>query len=285
MPALGTKTFTNPALDHRFIQVLFYSVMLFNVTIQFEFMFLLPHFLKLYNKFVAYKDKYGVSGDFSLFHIIASSSSLTLFLMEGIADLYYLRRRMNNLENEEGLSPCTFEIYGFSIFCRNLNLLTTATFILFHVSMVYALAFFYIFTFMIEQRLLRIQQLLSLDVFQDQICTIQSRNPYLLKLGQNIKSEKLALATDQLIDIKEIFNLFNNSAQLLILTFVTFGTVELTVIVYSFLSTFSRIIIGHNPSLYLSSSLVLVLSFKLFWLTNCGERIANRVSCYACFHL
>jgi len=274
MPAVGITTFTNPSFDHHFIQVLYYSVLLLSVTMQFEFMRLLPRFLKLYNKLLDYRDKYGVSGDCSLFQIIKSSSCLMLFLIEGFVHVYYLRRRMNNLESKEG----TFETYGFSISCKNLNVLTIATFILFHFSMVYALACFFIFTFMIEQRLLRIQQLLRSDVFLADNCTLKCRDPHLQKWGQDSWSQKIAVASEQIIDLKEIFSFFNKSVQLFILIFMSFGTVTLTVTVYCYLSTLSRVISNNSPSVYLSSSLLLALIFKLFWLTDCGERIANGVS-------
>jgi len=143
------------------VRVVFYIELLQTCTIYFFFKFALPHFLKLYNRFVTYREKYGVSCSYTFRQIITLSTRLLLIFDESLVGVFFITKRMEIFGRKHGYAECEFEIYGFLFPCKLLKWLNAANTVVLQFSMIYAIVLIFIFTYMVKQRLLRIQKGLS----------------------------------------------------------------------------------------------------------------------------
>jgi len=255
------------------MRVMFYVDLFQTYTVFFAFKIALPHFLKLYNRFVTYREKYGVSCSYTLRQIITLSTRLLLIFIESLVGVFFIIKRMEYFEWKHGSAECKFKIYGFLFPCKLLKWLNAANTVVLQFSMIYAIAFIFIFTYMVEQRLLKIQEWLSFETIK-----LRHTKPNLVKWGQKLCNPDIIVANSQLTDMKEILALFKKSVQLLILAFITFGTVIFTVTVYRLLSICCVGIIASPIFTVADTASLLAVILKLIWLTNCGELINNRVS-------
>jgi len=231
----------------------------------------IPRTLQLHNKFLDYDESYKVKCYYNSKQIIQKCILLVALLAEPMLNVHFILTRLGNIV-KHGVRCKQYNLVDLSIPPAGLNVIFAFCVFLIHYPIFYTLSSIQFFSDMIQNRMCKTRQALvarlqripatifyakSLDVFNFD-CAFQD-------------------VFDEIQELIEIFILFKNTVELLLVIFIGHATIVLTVFMY-----FARVSMpandNHSAPIPFGQIIALLLYFgKITALTNCGQFLTDEV--------
>jgi len=281
--AIQTKIKSESELDHHVAQTFFFCGVVASLTNFIAFKILVARYINLINKLIDYTHDHGLTSTYSLRKFLINLVFCVMVFIPGILSVSFLTARLDlsvdgSRSENSGLSGSNIKPFEFSwVYLKWIYGVNVA---IVKLSVVYSMALLFIFTNMIQQRLEMIQVALSTD----SMCVNRGMKRKPSGNGSFLNTADIKIAVTQIIQMKEIFSLFQNSISFIVFIFISLTTVLTIVRVYHACHAFLSPNEFYVPFFQLVSIAgICSLSYILFSLTNCGEHLLNQVNIYSAF--